>query len=276
MFKKIALAVAFSPRMEALIAEAKRLKTLFQSELLLIHVGEHSAALEEKLQNVCTRYQIDPARTQIVWEKGKPVKKILEVCERQGVDLLITGALKSEGFFTYYTGSVARKIIRRAKCAVLTLIEPSTEPQHFSRIVINGTQQAQTPAVIASGLQLARLEPDPRIFIVNEIKMYGFQMATAAEGGEQEASQMRKKLVAEEIKYVQDILDGIDCQQQRITIKVTSGKWAVELAKFATESQANLLVLGDEGNLGFIDRLFPHDLEDMLSNLPCNLLILKP
>ena len=54
MFRKIALAIAFSPRMEALIAESKRLKDLFQAELLLIHVGEKTVALEEKLNELWT------------------------------------------------------------------------------------------------------------------------------------------------------------------------------------------------------------------------------
>jgi nucleotide-binding universal stress UspA family protein len=47
------------------------------------------------------------------------------------------------------------------------------------------------------------------------------------------------------------------------------------LARFAEDIKADLLVVGDVGKLGFLDRLFPHDLEDILSDLPCNLLIVK-
>ena len=56
---------------------------------------------------------------------------------------------------------------------------------------------------------------------------------------------------------------------------MTGGRWAVELAKFAERIQADLLIVGRHENLTFIDRIFPHDLEDMLSNLPCNLLIIN-
>jgi hypothetical protein len=40
-FRKIGLALAFSPRMEALLAEASRLKKLWNTELVLINVGHH-------------------------------------------------------------------------------------------------------------------------------------------------------------------------------------------------------------------------------------------
>ena len=39
MYKKLALAIAFSPRMEALIAEARKLIQIFEGELILIHDG---------------------------------------------------------------------------------------------------------------------------------------------------------------------------------------------------------------------------------------------
>jgi hypothetical protein len=35
------------------------------------------------------------------------------------------------------------------------------------------------------------------------------------------------------------------------------------------------LIVGDDLNLTFFDRLFPHDLEELLSSIPCNLLLFK-
>ncbi|HCX77159.1 MAG TPA: universal stress protein, partial [Algoriphagus sp.] len=46
-------------------------------------------------------------------------------------------------------------------------------------------------------------------------------------------------------------------------------------ARFCEKTDANLLVVGDERKLNFFDRIFPHDLEELLSTLPCNLLIVK-
>lgn len=275
MFSKIALAIAFSPRMEALICEAKRLKDLFQSELVLIHVGEKNPELEQKLKDMLAKHEVDLDKTTIVWEEGNTAKKIVHTCKALEVDLIVTGALKTEGFFKYYIGSIARKIIRKSSCSVLTLVEPLIDPTSFDKVVINGTQQEHTPHVIQMGLDWCKIDKAKQVFVVNEIKMYGTQMATAGEGPEGEVSSVRRRLVAEEVAYVERILKPLDKGELKVSIKITCGKWAAELARFAEDIKADLLIVGDEGKLGFIDRLFPHDLEDILSDLPCNLLIIK-
>ncbi|HSI74618.1 MAG TPA: universal stress protein [Lunatimonas sp.] len=275
MYRKIALAIAFSPRIEALIAETKRLKDLHQASLVLIHIGKKTQELEQKLLAILEKHAVDPKQTKIIWEEGKPAKKIIQICNTENVDLLVAGAMKKEVLFTYYLGSIARKIIRKAACSVLVLIEPSDQPAPFKKIVINGTQQPQTPFVISKAVEICKLEQASQVFILNEIKMYGLQMATIGEENEEEASKQRKKMVNEEIHYVEDILKTIDHEGLKINIKITSGRWAHELAKFSEGIHADLLILGGHENLTFFDRLFPHDIEDILGNLPCNLLIVK-
>ena len=275
MYQKIALAIAFSPRMEALIAEAKRLKEIFESDLVLIHVGVKTLELEEKLSDILEKQGMETDSLKTVWKEGKPTKMILQACGEEQVDLLMLGALKKEGLLTYYMGSVARKVIRKAHCSVLTLIDPLLAPLKFSKVVINGTQLEVTPKVIAHGLKFCQAEGATQIHILNEIKLYGLQMATAGEGSEDEVSNTRRSLVQEEIRYVQEILDGLDQTGLRVYIKVTAGKWAIELVRYCETIGADLLIMGDEQGYTFIDRLFPHDLEEILSDLPCNLLIVK-
>jgi nucleotide-binding universal stress UspA family protein len=275
MFTKIALAVAFSPRMEALLAETKRLVELFLSELVLIHVGEKTDELEKEFQEVLSRHGLDKDRTTIIWKQGKPAKMILEACKESKVDLLVAGAMKEEGFLKYYMGSVGRKIIRKSPCSVLTLIDPKPETTSFSKVVLNGTQLEITPFVIAKGVIFSREVKAEQVHILNEIKMYGLQMGAASEDSEGEIAQTRRQLVQDEMDYVQEILKEIETNDLKINIKVTGGKWAIELGRFCEKIEADLLVVGDDQRLTFFDRLFPHDLEDLLSTLPCNLLILK-
>jgi nucleotide-binding universal stress UspA family protein len=275
MYQKIALAIAFSPRMEALIAETKKLVDIFNSELILIHVGVQSPELEQKLAEILVIRGMDVAKTKVLWKEGKPAKSILHTCEEEKVDLLVMGALKKEGFLTYYIGSVARKVIRKATCSVLTLIDPKVETTKFSKVVINGTQLDETPYVIQKGLEFSQAQGSDVVHILNEIRLYGLQMATAGEGSEEDVASTRRKLVQEEIHYVQQILDGLDQSGLKINIKVTAGKWAVELAKFAESIEADVLIMGDRRVHSFLDRLFPHDLEEILMELPCNLLIVK-
>jgi nucleotide-binding universal stress UspA family protein len=275
MYHKIALAIAFSPRIEALISETKRLVLLFESELILIHVGKKTDELEEKLEVMVKEAELPEDRTTIIWKEGKPAKMILEACREENIDLLVAGAVKNESFLTYYLGSVGRKIIRKAPCSVLTLIEPKKETTSFSQVVFNGTQTPITPYVIEQGIEFSKKVEADQVFILNEIKMYGLQMGTAAEDSEQEVAHTRRQLVQDELKYVEDILEKLDKEDLKISIKVTGGRWAIELARFCEKIGADLLVVGDEHKLNFFDRIFPHDLEDLLSTLPCNLLIVK-
>lgn len=275
MYQKVALAIAFSPRMEALIAEARRLIGIFQGELILIHVGVKTPELEEKLAEITQKHCADITRIKTLWKEGKPAKTILKTCAEENVDLLVLGALKKEGLLTYYLGSVARKVIRKSPCSVLTLIEPSLETSKFEKVVINGTQLEITPEVIRKGLEFCKKADAKQISILNEIKMYGLLMGTASEGTEDEAAITRRKLVQDEISYVEEILKDLDTSDLKINIKVTGGKWAAELAKYCEKIGADLLIVGDDRSLTFFDRLFPHDLEDLLSTLPCNLLIIK-
>ncbi|GAB2476518.1 universal stress protein [Algoriphagus taiwanensis] len=275
MYQKIGLALAFSPRMEALIAEAKRLVDLFDGELILIHVGVKTPELESRLSEIFDKHCSSLRRVKILWKEGKPAKQILETCAEEKVDLLILGALKKEGLLTYYLGSVARKIIRKANCSLLTLIEPKLETTDFSQVVINGTQLEITPKVIRQGIDFSKKIAAKNVHILNEIKMYGLVMGTASEDSEDEVSGTRRKLVQDEIDYVEENLKGLDLGELKINIKVTGGRWATELARYCEKINADLLVMGDDRKLNFFDRLFPHDLEDLLGNLPCNLLMIK-
>lgn len=275
MYQKVALAIAFSPRMEALIAEAKKLVSVFEGELVLIHVGAQTPELESQLTDILSKHCNDLKRIKTIWREGKPAKTILKICVEENVNLLVLGALKKEGLLTYYLGSVARKIIRKSPCDVLTLIDPRIHTTNFEKVVINGTQLDFTPEVIRRSLLFCQAVHTQQVSILNEIKMYGLLMGNASEGTEDEASFTRRRLVQDEIAYVEDILAELDPGDLKINIKVTGGKWATELAKYCEKISADLLIVGDDLNLTFFDRLFPHDLEELLSSLPCNLLLFK-
>ena len=275
MYQKVALAIAFSTRMEALIAEARKLIGWFEGELILIHIGSQTPELENQLKEILSRHCKDLKRIKTIWKEGKPARTILKVCEEEEVDLLVLGALKKEGLLTYYLGSVARKIIRKSTCDVLTLIDPKVQTTDFEKVVINGTQLDFTPEVIRRSLLFCQAVHTQQVSILNEIKMYGLLMGNASEGTEDEASFTRRRLVQEEITYVEEILSELDPGDLKINIKVTGGKWAAELAKYCEKISADLLIVGDDLNLTFFDSLFPHDLEELLSSIPCNLLLFK-
>ena len=51
-FNKIAVAIAFSPRLEAILAESKRLQEKFKAQMIFIHVGEKNLQQEQYLKHL--------------------------------------------------------------------------------------------------------------------------------------------------------------------------------------------------------------------------------
>jgi nucleotide-binding universal stress UspA family protein len=58
---------------------------------------------------------------EIVLRTGQPADVILEVAEERGVDLVVVGTHGRSGVERLLLGSVAEKVSRKARCAVLTV-----------------------------------------------------------------------------------------------------------------------------------------------------------
>ncbi|MGD1895200.1 MAG: universal stress protein [Cyclobacteriaceae bacterium] len=275
MFKKIAIALAFSPRFEALLHETKRFQDIFDAQLIIIHVGSPDAKKEQILKEKLTEIGFTENQYKIIWKQGDPARQILSVCRREKVDLLIAGAMKKENIIRYYIGSVARKILRKADCSVLMLINPSSNPKPFHKIVINGGENEYLLSALQKGCSLGKIENAAQLHILREVRMYGLAMAVAGEeGNEDEYTETRRRLLEDEKQKVRKLLDDIDTESLHINIKIFAGKPEYEIAKYSKRIKADLLILGaPDHKLSLIDRLFPHDLEYLLADLPSNLLI---
>lgn len=276
--KKIGVAVAFSPRIEAILAEAARMKEMWGAELILIHVGTHGEKETTRLNQLLLQTGLNrSADVRIFWEEGKPSQRILAICKKENVDLLIAGALKKENLLQYYLGTIARKIIRKADCSVLLLVNPSPTPKQFKNIVVEADDRPHVEQSLHTACRIALNDQSSWLHIVRELKLYGLTMTAAEQCSEQEYEDMRHKLVQAEIETVEKILQEIPHEGIKINIKLVSGKSGFELTQFTQRKQADLLIVGaPERRFSFFDRVFTHDQEYIFADLPCNLLIIHP
>lgn len=276
--RKIGLAIAFSPRTEALLAEAARLKKMWDAELLLIHVGDHGEKEESRLKQLLIATGLgEENAVKIFWETGKPSERILLTCKKERIDLLIAGALKKENLVQYYLGTVARKILRKADCSVLLLTNPSTTPQLFKNIVVNAEDSPYVEEALITACHIGMRDKATWLHVVREIKMYGLTMTVSEQYSEEEYENMRQSLVKGEVADVEKILQRIPHEGLKVNIKLVSGKSGFELSKFAQRKQADLLVVGaPPRRFSLFDRVFTHDQEYIFADLPCNLLIVNP
>ena len=269
----IGVAVAFSPRLEALLCEAQRLSVLFSARLLLIHVGRRTAEKEATLSEKCRLAGIAP-EIQPVWQEGSIISSLLAVCKTNMVDLLVLGALQRENVFRYYLGSVARGLSRKAKCSLLLLTEPATTGSTFNEIVVNCVEHPKTIPTLKTVLYFSNMTGSKCIHIVKEVDESGLAMAMSDDVTTAEKSSFREQLRHEAEEALRQKMSSCPDQKFQVKPAVLFGRPGYAIRRYAEECHADLLVINSpDSRYGLMDRIFNHDMEYILENLPCNMMI---
>lgn len=272
-WKRVGVAVALSPTAEGLLQQAAHVARIFQAELFIIHVGQASDETRLAVENLAATLLERNIPYQICWETGDPVSKILAICEREHIDLLVAGALKKENIFRYYLGTVARKIMRKANCSVLMVTNPG-ELVSYSHLVLNAEDSPYIRHALEVACWIGRKEKSKWLHVVRELKMMGLALASSDQCTEEEYNDIQQNLLHDEMSEVEKMLSSVPHEGLKVNVKVLSGKSGFELARFAERKSADLLIVGaPERRFSLFDRVFPHDLEYIFADLPAHLLI---
>ena len=140
--------------------------------------------------------------------------------------------------------------------------------------------------VMARGMAWAQTERCQQVHVLRESHLYSLAMATQADQPEANAGTLRRSLVQQEINHVERLLapyrhagtfDDEDEDELAINIKITSGKPGHELTTFARRMRADLLVMQAPifDRLGLFWRMLSPEFEQVLNDLPSNLLLVK-
>jgi len=273
-FETIAVAVAFSPRLEALLYEAKQYADTFKSNLVMLHIGEKDPKKEEALEVLIQHIGIDKNKSRTIWMDGEPTETILNLCKLNIVDLLIIGALEKENLYKFYMGSIARNISRRAKCSVLLLTHPSNKPVRVKKIVINGVDNPKTEYTINASAYFAKANKIKELTIVQEIDMPGVALTIAENSTAPEALKIKREMKDEAYTKINCIIEKMTAENLDINVTDVTGKPGYAISNYAKNKHCDLLVINSpDTHLSIFDRIFTHDIEHILADLPCNLLI---
>lgn len=277
-FKSIGIGVTFSPNLKANLYEAARLSMLFDSKLILIHVGEASEEKTNTFQEILAPFSIDGLEVDIVFEPGEPVKSILSAVNDKKIDLLILGALQRENIFKYYVGSIARKITRKAKCSVLLLINPSIKRVKCKHIVVNGLKDKKTERAIKAAFFVSNALKAEQLTIVEEITQQEVAISINDDASLRRATLKKEQLRRQEDSRINTIVNTIPEKYKKgLTVRTQPifGKRGYSIGHFAEVARADLLIMNGPNKSGFLDRLFPHDIEHILTELPTDVLIIQ-
>ena len=139
-FRKIAVATDFGESSERALQRAADLAKRYSAELVVVHVveilspafpmaltpePEHIAAAAQRgLLSVVERIQETVPSARSVLLEGRPAEQVIAFAEANAVDLVVVGTHGRHGPSRWLLGSVAEKIVRSCKTAVLTVPDP--------------------------------------------------------------------------------------------------------------------------------------------------------
>ena len=140
---KILLPVDFSPSSHGALAVASTLAQESNAVLYLVHVSDDSAqylagyggfaytpelSQQVAAENAAELEKIEPTKPNVRVQRrclsGNPAVEILAFAEAEQVDLIVLGSHGRTGLSRLLLGSVAEEVVRRARCAVLTIKRP--------------------------------------------------------------------------------------------------------------------------------------------------------
>ena len=278
VFKTIGIGVTFSPNLEANINEAARLALFFGSKLILIHVGKSSEDKLTAFSSLLSSFKDQGLVFEVTFNSGDPVEVILSTTEQKKIDLLIIGALKKEKFLKYYVGSIARKITRKANCSILLLINPSKDRVCCNHIVVNGLKDPKTEETLATAFLVGNKLGASKITVVEEISDDEVSVKVDDDKSLRRSTIIKERLRVREEMRVKAILKTIPNKLTK-DIKIKSqpifGKRGYSIGHYAQVARADLSVMNAPRKMNFWDRLFPHDIEHILTELPTDVLIVQ-
>ena len=277
-YNTVLVGVAFSPNLQANVFEALRMSALFDASLVMVHVGEKNRSKEARLQKIIADFPGSTPEHTVLWKAGHPAEVLLRACEDEKADILILGALKREGLLKYYIGSVARKLTRKCHCDVLLLIKPSVERMPCSYAVVNGLAHEKTGKAIARAFYVLDSLGATRLTVVEEIPEDDVAIKVDDDRGLRKSTIVKERIKMREDSRVKKILMHIPEKLKRTInydVQHIFGRRGYSIGHFARVKRADLLVMNAPSKLTLLDRLFPHDLEYILSDLPTDVLIVR-
>lgn len=277
-FKTILFGFAFSPSLRVNVLETTRIAHFFNAKLILLHAGEKTAEKSEKINSILNEVEFKDPAVEIQWKNGNPYDIILDTCEKSEIDLLILGAMQHENIFQFYVGSIARKLTRKVCCSVLLLIKPSAERVPCKNVVVNGLDAPDTPLAITDAFYVANALGAQQLTIVEEILQKEIQVTVEDDKSLEKANIAKERLKQREESRVRKIITDLPSSLTKgVAVKTQSifGKRGYSIGHYAEVVRADLLVMNAPTKTGLLDRIFPHDIEHILSDLPTDTLIIR-
>ncbi len=276
-FKKIGLALSFSPSMHNNLAVALHIKKLYGSELCIIHSSTVENKDKEELQKILLNSNCDLDKIKLIEGKGDPTSFILKTVNTEKLDLLIAGALKRENFVKHYIGSVARRLMHEAKCSVLIVSMEKKFAKNFSKFCTLVNYSTECERAIKLSYEFANLEKADNFCLIRDLWVPGLSLSGLDSGSIKESINTINNFIDEEKEKIKIYIDEMNLTGNvPIEISCFYEKVAFNLSNHIKEIKTDLLVLSSPARkISIFDRFVADEFRYFYDDLPSNLLIIR-
>ena len=161
---------------------------------------------------------------------------------------------------------------------MLLLINPSAERVPCNHIVVNGLKDPKTQDTIRLAFYVSHKLKASKITVVEEVAQEEVNVKVDDDKTLRQSTIIRERLMHREKQRVNKLLQEVPLEHSKdITIKSQPifGKRGYSIGHYAQVVRADLLVMNAPPKTSFWDRLFPHDIEHILGELPTDVLIIR-
>ena len=271
-YKTIAVATTFSPRFKQVFAEAKRIRERFSADLHLIYAGKRNEETAKKFHDALTELQL-PTDSTIHYEEGEgdPAEAILRTLNREGIDMVVAGALEKEVVLHPFLGNVARRLVREAPCAVMLFIKPMVQPQPLSRIVFIADDSDHGLQALKRTLLLAAAESCERLYVISIITTFDEARASRSSGGSKGKD---SSVQHEEEEALEQFVLSAGATEVPIEVRCVRGNTGLVASDFVQSVKADLLVVPLQKK-GKANLPIPSNIAWITDVIPCNLCVIR-
>jgi nucleotide-binding universal stress UspA family protein len=229
----------------------------------------------ERLDAFVALTRAEGVRTRFTVSEGSPVSVILQTAESDGAHMLCLGTHGREGVERLVLGSVTEKVLRKAKCPVLTVSEPADDqaPKEaiFRTILCAMDFGTQSLKALEHSFSLAQ-ESGGRLILFHAVEWFpdeplwvgGPDVSGYKTGMEEQVRTRLEKIVPQEVRDW--------CE---VEVVVRSGRAYRELLAAAQERKVDLIAMGVRGRNPLDIMLFGSTTQHVVRRAACPVLTIS-
>jgi nucleotide-binding universal stress UspA family protein len=226
----------------------------------------------ERLDAFVALSRAEGVRTRFSVVEGAPVTAILDTAESDHAGMICLGTHGREGVERLVLGSVAEKVLRKARCPVITVSEPGDEraPKEavFKNILCAVDFSTLSLKAVEYCISLAQ-ESGGRLVLLNAVEWFPDEPGWI---GSPNVNDYQAQMEEQVRARLQEIVPAQVRAWCEVEVEVRSGKAYREILTAARERKADLIALGVRGRNPLDIMLFGSTTQHVVRHAECPVL----